>query len=162
MIDPKMEKALNAQIAEEMASAHLYLSMAAWFESENLDGMASWMKKQAAEENAHAMRLWKHIADRQGTVLLLALSQPKTVGKSPSEAFNDALAHERHITSKIHELVGLADELKDYAARAMLDWFVNEQVEEEEQTARVTAYLDRLGDSPSGLTMLDVQLGKRQ
>ena len=162
MIGQKMQDALNAQIKEEMASAHLYLSMAACFHSIGLDGMAHWMKMQTREEMAHAMKMFEHIIERGGRAEVPGLEQPQKEWPSPLAAFQAAYKHEQYITGKIDGLVALAAAEEDNAAGVMLQWFVNEQVEEEASAAKIVQLLERAGDSGNGLVMLDIQLGKRE
>ncbi len=161
-MNPKIEKAFNEQINHEMYSAYLYLAMAAYFDSKNLEGMAAWMHVQVKEETSHAMKFYSHINDRSGRVTLQALAQPKSEWASPLDAWKDAYKHEQFITSKIHDLVKLARDEKDYAAETFLSWFVNEQVEEEASTLKVVETLEMIGPSGSGLVMIDKKLGKRE
>lgn len=162
MISKTMEKALNEQIREELGSAYLYLAMAAYFHSLNLPGMAHWMEVQVQEEYGHALRIYKHVVERGGRVRLEALSEPKFEWASPLEAWKAAYDHERSISNRIHRLVELARQEKDYPAEVMLQWFVAEQVEEEDQTRRIVEMLERIGESGRGLLWLDKELGKRE
>jgi len=161
MIADRMSAAMNAQIREEMDSAYLYLSMAAYFHSIGMDGMAQWMKAQTMEEVGHAMRFFHHLHDRNGKVKLAGLQQPQSEWSSPLAAFRAAHQHEQHITGTINALVNLAIQEKDHAANAMLQWFVTEQVEEEAAAAKICDQLERIGDSGNGLLMLDRELGQR-
>lgn len=161
MIGKRMQDAINDQIQAEMYSSYLYLSMAAYFHSINMDGMAKWMHVQAGEEKGHAMRLFEHLVDRGGRVELKEIQKPKTEWASPLEAFSDAYKHEQYITGRINDLVRIAQEENDTAAYAMLQWFVTEQVEEEANTMKIVEILKKIGDSANGLFMLDSQLGKR-
>ena len=161
MIKDKMRNALNQQIKEELESAYIYLSMAGYFHSQGLDGMAQWMKSQTVEEIVHAMKFFDHITERDGRVEMLPLGIKKTEWSSPLEAFQDAYKHEQFITGKINELVGLANNEQDYAAHAMLQWFVTEQVEEEASTSKVAHQLELVGGKGDGLLMLDRELGQR-
>lgn len=161
MITEKMETALNEQIKEELASAYLYLAMAAYFAHEGWDGMASWMRVQAQEEQGHALRIFNHLADRGGRVKLLALPEPEANWASPLAAFQAAYTHEQYITKRIHNLVELALAEKDHAAAAMLQWFVTEQVEEEDHTLKAVQLLERMGGEGRGLVMADRELGRR-
>jgi ferritin len=156
-----MEEALNEQINEELFSGYLYLSMAAYFHSQGLEGMARWMELQAKEELGHAMRIFRHLVERGGRVSLKALKEPQAEWESPLAAFQAAYQHERHITAKIHELVELAQGEKDHAAFQMLQWFVAEQVEEEDQTKRAVELLERAGPDGRGLLIVDARLGAR-
>jgi len=162
MIGKRMQDAMNEQIKHELESAYLYLSMAAYFSAESLDGMAQWMRVQAQEEFAHAMRFFNHINEREGRVELLALAQPQKEWASPLEAFKAAYEHERFITGTIDDLLKIAAEENDNPARIMLQWFVSEQVEEESSTKKVVDLLERVGDSGHALIMVDRELGARQ
>jgi ferritin len=162
MISDKMEKALNAQINAELYSAYVYLSMAAYFESKDLPGMANWMTAQAQEERAHAMKIYQHIVERGGRVALTAIDAPPTEWESPTAVFEAAYKHEQHVTKLIHDLVALSIEEKDYASKSMLDWFVDEQVEEEASASAIVAKLQMVGEHGPALLMLDNELGARQ
>lgn len=161
MIEKTIEKALNEQINEEFASAYLYLAMAAYFAAEGWDGMAGWMRVQAQEEVGHAMRIFDHVVERAGRVKLRALPEPEANWALPLAAFQAAYKHEQHITARIHRLVELAQNEKDHAAGAMLQWFVTEQVEEEDQALKVVQLLERMGDDGRGLVIADRELGRR-
>ena len=161
MMKQKVNDALNKQINEEGFSSYLYLSMSAWFESQNLKGFANWMKVQAQEEAVHAKIFFDHIVERGGTVKLAAIAEPKAEWASPLEAFKDTLEHERHITACIHGLMDLAIKEKDHAAAVALQWFVKEQVEEEATAEELLGKLGMIGDTKNGLFMVDKELGKR-
>lgn len=162
MIDKTVEKALNNQINEELNSYYIYLSMEAYFESESLDGFATWMELQAKEEMEHAMRIFRYLNERGGRVRLQPIEEPKSDWNSPQEAFEDAYEHEQYITNKIDELVDLAEEKDDKATRNMLEWFVEEQVEEEASTEAIVDKIKMVGESGPGLLALDNSLGQRQ
>ncbi|MBS3736678.1 MAG: ferritin [Candidatus Bipolaricaulota bacterium] len=162
MLDKTVEKSLNDQINEELNSYYIYLSMEAYFESESLDGFATWMEHQAQEEMEHAMRIFRYLNERGGRVKLQPIEEPKSDWNSPQEAFEDAYDHEQYITNKIDELVDLAEEKNDKATRNMLDWFVEEQVEEEASTEAVVDKIKIVGESGPGLLSLDNALGQRQ
>jgi len=161
MISKKMQDVMNEQIKHELGSAYIYLSMAAYFHSIGLDGMAQWMRVQTQEEEVHAMKFFDHIKDRGGRAELLPLAQPKKEWPSPLVAFQEAYEHEQFITSKINDLVKIAAEEGDHPASVLLHWFITEQVEEEASTSRVAQTLERIGDSGQGLIMLDRELGER-
>lgn len=162
MLSKKMEKALNEQINAELHSAYLYLAMAAWFESENLPGFASWMRVQAREENEHAMKFFGFINERRGRVALTAVEKPAGEWKSPLAAFEAALEHEQYITGRINDLVNLAVQEKDHATAAMLQWFVNEQVEEEAAADSIVQQLRMAENAPGALLMLNHAMGERK
>jgi len=161
MIGKKMNDAMNDQIKHELESYYIYLSMVAYFHSLNLDGMAHWMRVQAHEEMIHAMKFFDHIINRGGNVTLLDLKQLKTAWKSPEEAWGDAYAHEQFITGKIHGLVKIARKEDDFASETLLNWFTNEQIEEESNTEKVVRQLALVAGSKEGLFMLDRELGTR-
>lgn len=162
MISEKIQTAFNEQIKHELDSDYLYLSMAAWFKSNGWDGMSHWMTLQAKEEYGHAMRFYDHINERNGRVTLLGIDKPRSEWASPLQAFQEAYKHEQEITAKINNLVKLSNEQGDYAALSFLNWFVNEQIEEEASTLKGAQMLERAGTSGAGLLMLDKQFGKRE
>jgi ferritin len=161
MLNKKLEDALNEQINKELYSGYLYLSMSAYCESESLPGFAGWMRAQAREELEHAMRLFDHVFAVGGRVVLKAIEMPAPVWKSPLEMFEEVLEHERKVTGMIHTLYELAVQEQAYATQMELQWFITEQVEEEESAGQVVEQLKRAGDQPMGLLMMDRQLGER-
>lgn len=162
MITKKMQDAINEQVKHEIDSAYIYLSMAANFHDQGWEGMAHWMRKQSHEERTHAEKFFKHLVERESRVELKAVAQPKNGWATPLEAFKEAYKHEKFITGKINQMVKLAEEEKDYAASVLLNWFVDEQVEEENNAALIVQQLERVGDSAVGLYVLDAELGKRE
>lgn len=158
----KMEKALNEQINAEMYSAYLYLSMAAYFEQKNLKGFANWMHVQFKEEWAHAMRFFKFIIERGGKVELMPIEKPKSDWKDVIEVFEDTLKHEQHVTNRIHNLLSMAIEEKDFPAQNMLQWFVAEQVEEEASATEILEKLKMFDGKGPALFMMDAEMAKRQ
>lgn len=161
MIKKKMQDAFNKQIGEEVYSSYLYLSMAAYFDSINLKGFAHWLKCHVQEEMFHAMKFFNHIIERGGKVELPHIGEPKREWKSPLNAYEDALAHEGHITGCINDLMDLAIEMKDYAAQNLLKWFVDEQVEEEDRFTDVVENLRRIGEHEPSLLLEDKEMGQR-
>ncbi|HEY5133476.1 MAG TPA: ferritin [Candidatus Krumholzibacteriaceae bacterium] len=162
MITKKIQAGFNEQINHEFYSAYLYLSMAAYFHSLNLEGFANWMRVQTKEETAHAMKFLDHLRDRGARVELEAIDKPKMKWTSPLDAFKAAYEHEKFITGRINGLYRLAEKGADYAAKVFLDWFVKEQVEEEASASNIVQMLGRIKDSGAGLIMLDKELGKRE
>ena len=156
-----MLEALNKQINEELYSSYLYLSMSAWFDNIGLKGFANWMKVQAKEELGHAMKFYKYIISRGGRVQLHEIKAPPHEWQSPLHAFEETLKHEKHITECINKLVELAEEEKDRATLNMLQWFVDEQVEEEANDEEIIAKLKMIEGS-NGIFMLDNQLAQRK
>ena len=161
MISKTMFTAMNEQIKHELESAYIYLSMVNYFHSQNLDGMAHWMRAQVHEETIHAMKFFDHLISRGASVTLLDMKQLKTSWKNPLEPWKDAYAHEQFITAKIHNLMKIARKENDYTAEPLLAWFVKEQIEEEENTDKVARQLERIGGSKEGLFLLDRELGTR-
>jgi ferritin len=161
MIGTKMQKALNGQVNAELYSAYLYLSMAAYFESTNLPGMANWMRVQTQEEQFHAIKLFNYILDRGGKVTLDAIEAPPSDWDCPLGVFKSGLKHEQKVTGLINDLVYLAREEKDNASEIFLQWFVNEQVEEEDNAGTIVGQLELIKDSPEALFMMDKDLAQR-
>ncbi len=161
MIPDRVNEAMNEQIKNELESYYIYLSMAAYFHSISLDGMAHWMRTQAHEEMTHAMKFMDHIIDRGGKVNLLDLRQLKTEWSSPLEAWEDAYKHEQFISSKINELTTISREEKDYPSEPMLAWFAAEQIEEEATSGKIADEVAMVGDAKAGLILLDRELGAR-
>jgi len=161
MIKESIEKSINDQINAELYSAYLYLSMAADFADKGYEGMEQWMRAQAREEKEHAMRFFDYLQERGGRVKLEAIEKPKEEWESPLEAFEEALEHEKYVTERINEMADLAEKEKDRATLNMLQWFIDEQVEEEDSTETIVNKLKMVEDSPSGLMMLDSKLGER-
>lgn len=162
MFSKKVRGTMNLQIKYELESAYIYLSMAAYLDSITLPGMAHWMKLQAQEEVAHAMKFYTFINDRGGRVELQSIDQPPVEFESPLDIFERALAHEQKITGNINDLYALAIEEKDYPSQLLLQWFIDEQVEEERNAGDIVEILKRIGDEGHALLMLDKELGQRQ
>ena len=162
MIKENVQKAINEQIQAELQSAYIYLGMSAYFEENNLEGFANWMKVQWEEEIQHAMYFYDHVLRRGGHIELLNIDPPKLDIKSPKHAFEQALEHEQYITGRINDLYELAQDEKDNPFQTLLHWFIDEQVEEEENTDRIRQQLEMVGDDRSGLFMLDKEMGQRQ
>lgn len=161
MLNPTVQQALNDQVQKELHSAYIYLSMAAYFEAENLPGAAHWMRSQAGEEQEHAMKIFDFIIDRGGRVTLQAIDAPPTTFSSPLAVFEASYAHEQKVTQSIHDLYALAVKEADYPTQVMLQWFIDEQVEEEKNASAIMAQLKMVGDSPAALLMIDRQLAAR-
>ena len=161
MIGDRLLQAMNDQIKNELESYYIYHSMAAYFRSISLDGMAHWMRCQAHEEMIHAMKFFDHVIDRGEKVVLQDLKQLKTEWSSPSEAFSDAYKHEQFISGKINDLTTIAREEKDYASEPILAWFSDEQIEEEATSGKIADELDMVGEDKSALLMLDRELAGR-
>lgn len=161
MLAKKMEAALVHQIYEEMYSFYLYLAMAEYASAEGLPGLHHWMRNQALEEFAHAIRFMNYISEKGGKSELKALQAPPKSWKSAKHVFEEALKHEEHITSCIHNLVDMALSLKDHATANFLNWFVSEQVEEEAAAKAVIDMIKLTGSAPGGMFMVDRELATR-
>ena len=161
-ISDRMVEALNRQINAEIYSAYLYLSMAAYFDSIGLKGFANWMRVQWQEELMHAMKLYDYVVERGGRVKLYAIEEPPSEWDSTLAAFEHTYEHEVNVTKRIHELVELAMQEKDYATYNMLQWFVAEQVEEEASASEIVEKLRLIGSDGRGLLMIDRELAARQ
>jgi ferritin len=160
-MNKKVEAAFNEHLNAELFSSYLYLAMANYFAAKNLDGMHHWMRIQVDEERLHGLKFVDFINNRNGRVVLKQIEQPALDWASPLAAFEQAYEHECLISSKINALVSLAVAEADHAAAAFLQWFVNEQVEEEANVLRIVERLKLIGDNGTGLLMLDDQLGQR-
>ncbi|MGB1258764.1 MAG: ferritin [Akkermansiaceae bacterium] len=161
MIHKELETAINAQINQELTASYNYLGMSTYFDNENLDGFARWMILQHDEEKIHAMKLLHYLQDRGGKVVLNAIPAPLANYANPLEVFQKALDTEVDNTKSINQLYELALQLNDHATKSHLQWFLDEQVEEEKSIEDIIALLERVGDDSTGLLYLDDKLGAR-
>jgi ferritin len=161
MLSKKMQEALNSQINAEYYSAYLYLSMAAYCDRINLKGFGHWFRIQVQEETVHVMKFFDYVLDRGGEVALAPVEGPTVKWDSPLAAFEAALKHEQYITQRIGKLVDLAISESDHLTNALLQWFLNEQVEEEATADQIVHELKLAGDAPAALFMIDRELGAR-
>lgn len=161
MFSEKMQKALNKQINAEFYSAYLYLAFSTYFESVNLPGFAHWMRIQYQEETMHGLKIFDYIIERGGEVVLDKIDKPELKVDSPLTTFEQTLEHERKVTGLINELAALAVKEQDFATQNFLQWFVNEQVEEEANASKLVQQLKLIGESSGGLFMLDRELSSR-
>ena len=161
MLNTKMEAALNQQVNAELWSGYLYLSMSYDMDHKGYEGIASWFASQAKEEFGHATDIMKFIGEMDGKVKLMPIEEVRQEWNSPKDAFEDTLMHEKIITEKIHKLMDMAVEGKDYATQNRLNRFIDEQVEEEDTARKILEKLKRIESSSAGLYALDKQLGKR-
>lgn len=162
MMKADLQKAFNKQINEELYSAYLYAAMVNYFESQNLGGFAQWMRVQTVEELTHANKLIGYLHERGADVTLEAIAKPTSTWKSPLAAFEAAYEHECHITACINELYAKATKAPDPAAAIFLNWFVNEQVEEEANADQVVQQLKLAQGAPGAMFMLNREMGARQ
>ncbi len=162
MLSQKMTDAINGQANREFYSAYLYLSMSAYFESLKLKGMANWMRVQAGEELVHAMKMYDYVVAAGGRGKMLAVEEPQFTWASPVEAFQHVYNHERVVTGLINVLVGVAVAEKDEATKSFLQWYIDEQVEEEESSDTVLSKVKAAGNDASALQVVDKELGQRR
>jgi ferritin len=162
MLSKAMQDAINEQIKNELYSAYLYLAMSHHYEEMNLGGFANWLKVQFQEEQGHAFKFMEYIHERGGQVVLKALDQPPSSFGTNKEVFQQVLEHEKKVTGWIYKLYELALKENDYPTQLMLQWFINEQVEEEKNASEIIAYLDMIDAHDTAVLMLDHDLGKRK
>lgn len=162
MLSKEIQDALNDQIKNEYFASYTYLSMAAHCESINMRGFASWLRKQSEEELGHAMRLFDYVIDRDGHVLLQSIDKPQSKFKSLTEMFQQVLDHEREVTGMINKLYEKSISENDHATAVELQWFIQEQVEEEKNATEILDKLKFAGENSSALLLLDDQLGDRK
>jgi ferritin len=160
-MDKKLVKAFNDQIKNELFSAYLYLSMAAWSESKNLPGFAHWFRVQFKEEISHGMKMFEFLVDRGERIILEAIPQPETEFSSALNVFDETLKHEKKVTALIHSLSELANKVGDHAGVVFLQWFITEQVEEEKNASFIIETLKMIKPDSAALIMLDRELAKR-
>lgn len=161
MLNKKIEEAINAQINAEMWSAYLYLSMAAHCHAIGQPGMAKWFEVQFKEEQDHAKILFNYVISRNGNVTLKAIDTVPTEWNSILDVFESTLAHEQKVTAMINDLFALTTQENDYATQSMLKWFIDEQVEEEENAQTIIDNIKMIKDNGYGIYMLDKELGAR-
>ncbi len=160
MIDERMAEAINEQINAELYSAYIYYAMASWLEDQGLGGMARWMKAQTQEELFHADKFFDYVCERGGRVALAGIEGPPTEWESAAGVFAHAYEHEQYVTGRINDLMSLAIELEDYASVNFLQWFVEEQVEEEDNTSTIAEQVAMV-EGTGQMLMLDREMGAR-
>jgi ferritin len=160
-MDKQLEKLYQDQIKNEWYSAYLYLSMAAWFETENLEGFAHWMYKQASEEQAHGKKMYDFLVDRGVKVVLQGIDAPPADFGSPQAVFEKSLEHERKVTGLINAIADQADKVNDRPSKVFIQWFIAEQVEEEKNASRILDLLKKIPANSAGIFQLDHQMKKR-
>jgi ferritin len=162
MLNAKMEAALNKQVNAELWSGYLYLSMSYDMADKGFRGIAGWFAAQAREEFEHAEKIAAHIQATGGKVKLEPLAEVRQEWNSPKDAFEETLMHEKQVTEMVHKLYELSQDLKDYASGIMLQWFIQEQVEEEETPRSILAAIRKVEKDEAAIYMLDGKLGKRE
>ena len=161
MISEPMQAALSAQLNDEFSSAYLYLSMSAHCSHADFNGAARWMAVQYEEEHLHATKIFNYLIEQGVQVRLGAIDRPRADYGSLLEVFEASLAHEQEMTARLNELSDQALTEKDHASYNLLQWFVNEQVEEEATVGAIIAKLRMVGNDGYGLLMIDNELGER-
>ena len=161
MISKKLQDAFNEQINKELYSEYLYLSMASYSYSKDMDGVANFFMVQTQEEHFHAMKMFNFVNDRGGRILLKPLAGPEVDFKSIKDLFEATLAHEKVVTASINNLMDIAIKENDHAAASFLKWFVDEQVEEEATIGKILSKLKLIGNDGQGLLMIDTELATR-
>jgi ferritin len=161
MINKTLQNAINSQIQAEMFSSYLYLAMSNYCESKNFKGTAQWFLTQSKEEWEHAMKFYKFLLDRGGSVTLKTIEAPQQDFKSILDAFETTLEHEKKVTSLINKLYELSLKEKDYPTQILLQWFITEQVEEEANAVSIIEKLKAIGEKGGSIFWLDKELGKR-
>lgn len=156
-----MEDAINKQLNAELYSAYLYLSMGAYFEATDLSGFANWMRVQAQEERDHAMKFYDYLVTRGARVTLTEIEAPPTEWESAIAVFDHVYRHEQMVTGLINKLVDLAISLSDHATNNFLQWYVAEQVEEEESASTVLQKVKLSEEDSRALFMIDQELATR-
>lgn len=161
MLNEAIHKAINEQINAELYSAYLYQSMMAHFDALGLQGFGNWMRVQSMEETLHAYKFYDYVIERGMKVTLTAIAGPETEWVTPLAALEQVLAHEQKVTALINGLMDIALETRDHASTSFLQWYVDEQVEEEANAEQIVSKLRLIGDNAQALLMIDRELGAR-
>ena len=161
MLDKKVVELLNDQINKEFYSAYLYLDMANYYTEQDLDGFANWYTVQAQEERDHAMLFLRYLQQNGIPVELKAIDKPAEVFADPMGPLLVGAKHERYVSALIHAIYEAAYEVKDFRTMQFLDWFVKEQLEEEENADKMVSKFRLFGDDPKSLYLLDQELAAR-
>ncbi|ERP31716.1 ferritin [Chitinivibrio alkaliphilus] len=161
MISENIQAALNRQINKELYSEYLYLAYAAFFAEQDLPGFENFFLVQVQEEHFHAMKMCSYLQERDGRVTLEKIDAPEITAQTPKDVFAAVLAHEQFVTASINEIVGYAVEENDFATKSFLDWFVDEQVEEEDSMRTILKKIELVGEQGHGLLQLDKEFAQR-
>jgi ferritin len=161
-MDKQLEKLYQDQIKNEWYSAYLYLSMAAYFEANNLEGFAHWMYKQAGEEQVHGKKMFAFLLDRGVKVVLQAIPQPPADFTSPADVFEKSYEHEQKVTALINAIADQSDKANDHPSKVFIQWFITEQVEEEKNASQILSWLKKIPAGSAGIFQLDHKLEKRE
>ncbi len=156
IMDKRLENAINDQLNFEFESAHIYLAMVGYVATLGLDGFENWLLIQYEEEIAHAKKFMRYLNERGGRIRIDGFTNPENEFKSLLEVFEVSLAHEKKVTARINNLMKIAHEISDYASVSFLQWYFDEQVEEEDNFSKLIDKIKLVKDS--GLYMLDKEL----
>lgn len=160
-INANVQDVLNKQVNAEFWSAYMYLSMSAWFQDKGLKGFANWMRIQFQEETAHALKFFDYITERQGVAKLEPIAEVPSQWASILEIFEETYAHELKVTELIYNCLEVAEKEKDRATMSMLQWYVDEQIEEESNVDEIINQLKLIGDNGQAIYLLDKELATR-
>ena len=161
-LSKQLAQAFNEQINLEFESAYAYLGMAGWCEANELTGFAGWLRAQAQEEVDHAMRFFQFVLDRDERIVLSDVAATPSDFVSIVDVFRAALGHEQRVTAAISSLYAKATAEQDFASVPILNWFTNEQIEEEATVRQIVAELERVGDNTAALVLLDREMSQRR
>ena len=161
MLNQSVAQLLNAQITAEFYSAYLYLDFSSYFQETGLDGFANWYQVQAQEERDHAMLFYQYLHNNSAKVALEAVAKPERKAADTMGILKAGLEHEVYVTSLIHNLYDAAQQSKDFRTLQFLDWFVNEQGEEEKNAEDLIQKMELFGSEAKGLYMLNSELAAR-
>jgi ferritin len=145
MLNKSVEKALVEQIEKEGYSSNLYLAMASWAENNGFKGIAEWLYAQADEERLHMLKFVKYVNERGGKSVITAIQQPSAQYNGVKELFAEVLKHEQFVSQSINDIVGVSYDSKDFTTVTWLQWFVNEQIEEEASVQEIIDKINLLG-----------------
>ncbi|MEO6694960.1 MAG: ferritin [Ignavibacteria bacterium] len=162
MLTKKLQDALNEQINKEFFAEYLYLSMSAYLESIEMEGFANYFNVQAQEEHFHAMKMFNFVHDKGGRVILKSLKEPKSEFSSVMNVIEESLEHEKFVTKSINELMDTAIKENDHSVKSFMEWYVDEQVEEEATISKLLAKLRLINGEGFGLLTIDAQMGTRK
>ncbi|MBV6880715.1 ferritin [Epilithonimonas ginsengisoli] len=161
MVSEKIVTLVNEQITKEQYAAQLYLSMSAWFYAQDLEGIGNYFRVQSKEELMHADKMFDYVNDIGGQIILNEVPQPPHEFNNAQEIFEKALDHERLVTKSIFNIVKAANDESDFATTSFLQWFINEQVEEEASASLLVSKIKMVKDNPSALYLFDQELAQR-
>lgn len=161
MLSKTIQKAFDTQIKKELESAYLYLAMSSYCLAQNYHGFSKWLRMQAQEELGHGMRLFDYVHHRGSSATLQEIAKPGVTHKNLLDLFKDVLEHEKKVTSLIHGLYEMTMKENDYASQIELQWFITEQVEEEQTAMTIVEQLKMIGDNKAALMMMDKEMAGR-